>query len=287
MKSILVLVGGSNSDEAVFETAMTAARPFGAHSRFLHAQVSAGRAAAYSPHTDFAGGLALRNALADLETESHARSVAAARHVHEFCAHAMVELSDQPRLSSRMTASFIEEHDVGIERILFHGRHSDLIVTARSSKSNGLPPDFLELLLLRCGRPVLVASPNWPERMDRIVVAWKDSAEAARAVAAATPLLAQAKKVVFVGVEENNNGVHEAIHDLVQQIGWHGILAETEFVSSVGRTVEEEISATARRWSADLIVLGAYGHARFREILFGGCTQAFIFGADRAIFFMH
>jgi nucleotide-binding universal stress UspA family protein len=68
---------------------------------------------------------------------------------------------------------------------------------------------------------------------------------------------------------------------------WWGIQAKSEIVPPLGRTVEEEISDAAKRWNADLIVVGAYGHARLREVRFGGCTQAFIFGADRPVLLMH
>ena len=67
MKSILVLVGGADSDDLVFETARAAAVPFAGHLNFLHIYVEAGQAALNSPHTEFASGPSLSNALQELE----------------------------------------------------------------------------------------------------------------------------------------------------------------------------------------------------------------------------
>ncbi len=63
MKSFLVPVGGSATDGPLFETALAAARPFSGHLQFVHVHVGIGEAAANTPHTEFAMGPALSNAL--------------------------------------------------------------------------------------------------------------------------------------------------------------------------------------------------------------------------------
>src|ERR1700681_2014305 len=94
MKSFLVPIGGGDTDGAVLETALAAARPFFAHLRFLHVRVGVGEAAQHTPHMGFATGPALREALHGLETQSQDRSIAAAQHVLDFCARSNIELSD-------------------------------------------------------------------------------------------------------------------------------------------------------------------------------------------------
>jgi len=96
MKSFLVSVGGAGSDDSVLETAMAAARPFAAHLNLFHVQVGAGQAARHSPHADFATGPALRDALADLETEAKVRTSAAEQHVREFCARSNISMLNAP-----------------------------------------------------------------------------------------------------------------------------------------------------------------------------------------------
>ena len=100
IKTILVPVGGGDADEAVFETALTVARPLLAHLEFLHVHVRPGEAAHHTPHVDFARGAALRNALQDLGDKAATRAAEAARHVSEFCARWKIDMVDKPRAPS-------------------------------------------------------------------------------------------------------------------------------------------------------------------------------------------
>jgi nucleotide-binding universal stress UspA family protein len=278
MKSFLVPIGGSDTDEAVMQTALAAARPFAAHLQFLHVRVGVGEAAQHTPHMGFASGAALRGALQELETQSQDRSAAALQHVVDFCGRSNIEL----------TANCREEKGAALDRIMFHARHSDLIVLGRSHKPNGLPPDFLESLLLGCGRPVLIAGATPPETVTgTIMVCWRESADAARAVTAAAPFLTQAKRVVFVGVAEKNQDTAAALDDVVRQFAWCGIPTAVQVITPNGRPVYELLATAARGCEADLVVSGAYGHSHLREVVFGGCTQSFIRHADRPILLMH
>jgi len=288
MKSILVPIGGSDTDEAVLKTAFAAARPFAAHLQFLHVRVGVGEAAQHTPHMGFASGAALRGAMQELETQSQDRSAAALQHVLDFCARSSIEFSEAPGRSQAVTASCREEKGAALERIMFHARHSDLVVMGRSRKPNGLPSDFLERLLLGCGRPVLIASATPSETVTgTIMVCWRESADAARAVTAAAPFLTQAKRVVFVGVAERSEDTAAALDEVVRQFAWCGIPAAVQVITSNGRPVHELLMTAAQGCEADLVVSGAYGHSHLREVVFGGCTQSFIRHSDRPILLMH
>jgi nucleotide-binding universal stress UspA family protein len=288
MKSFLVPIGGSNTDGAVLTTALVAAGPFAAHLQFLHVRVSVDEAAQYTPHLDFAIGPALREALQELETQSHTRSVTAVNHVHEFCARSSIELGNPRARSEVVTASCREEEGNPLERVMFHARHSDLVIMGRASHPNGLSPDFLERLVLGCGRPVLIAAKTAPTTLTgTIMVCWRESADAARAVTAAAPFLAQAKRVVFASVVEKSEDTNAGIDDIVRQFAWHDVPTEARIIKQNGRHVQEVLASLAQDCEADLIVSGAYGHWRVREMIFGGCTQSFIRHSDRAILLMH
>ena len=295
MKSFLVSVGGAGSDDSVLETAMAAARPFAAHLNLLHVQVGAGQAARHSPHADFATGPALRGALADLETEAKVRTSAAEQHVREFCARSNISMLNAPSPTllagdekEVMTASWRVEEDDAVHRILFHARHNDLVIVGRANKPNGLPPNFTELLLVGSGRPVLIASAKAPRTLTgTVMVCWKESAEASRAVAAAMPLLRKAECVIFASVAEESDGVGESMDEIARQCAWNGIAAQTKIIAPNGRAAQDVLAAAARAYEADLIVMGAYGHSRLREMLFGGCTRAFISHADKPVLLMH
>jgi nucleotide-binding universal stress UspA family protein len=104
---------------------------------------------------------------------------------------------------------------------------------------------------------------------------------------AAAPFLAEAKRVVFAGVVEKNGDAASALADVVGRFAWHGVPAEIQVITPNGRPVQELLANAAKACGADLIVSGAYGHSRLREVIFGGCTQSFIRHCDRPVLLMH
>jgi nucleotide-binding universal stress UspA family protein len=288
MKSFLIPIGGSDTDGPLFETALAAARPFSSHLNFIHVHIGPGEAALNSPHTGFAMGPALSGALQELDTKAQTRSELAARHFREFCARAMVEIRDAPEGTGAVTASWHEESGSALPRILFHARHHDLVVVGRAKSPNGLPADFLEQLLVGCGRPVLIAGPSAASAFaGTVMVCWKESPEAARALNAAMPFLRHAGRVVVVTISENGDSPAEALAEVARQLAWNGVRAELRTVLASGGGIPALLSAAARECSADLVVLGAYGHSRMHEILFGSCTQAVIRNAETSVLLMH
>jgi nucleotide-binding universal stress UspA family protein len=287
MKTILTFVGGGDRDQVILQTALAAAIPLSAHLDCLHLHVPATQAARYA-NTEFASGAALRNALQQLETNANAFSDLAAGNVREFCASAKVEMCDTPTNVGSVTASFREEQSNAPERLTFHARHSDLIVMGRARQKQGLAPDTLEHLVLNCGRPILVAASAAPQTLtDTIMVCWKESSGAARAVTAATPILAKATRIVFVSVAEQDDGVTDALDDLARQFAWNGVAAEVRVIPGSRRGIPGALAAAAEECGADLVVMGAYGRSRTRELIFGSCTEAFLDGSDRPTLLMH
>jgi nucleotide-binding universal stress UspA family protein len=288
MRSILVPTGGSDTDEQVLATALAVARPLSAHLRFVHFRISPGQAAIYTPHVAFARGPAIADALGQLQEQGDTRSAAAARHVSDFCAHAGVDMVDVPRISQAPTASWREEEDDPRRRLLFHARHSDLVIMGRSKRPNGLPPDLVELLLMGCGRPLLLTGTTAPRNLTGIImVCWRDTADAARAVTAATPLLTRATRVVFAAVNEGRDDNRDSVQEAASQFRWNGVATTAESVAANGRPPAEVLASLAKSCGADLMVMGAYGRSRTRELIFGGCTQAVLRQAELPVFLLH
>jgi nucleotide-binding universal stress UspA family protein len=287
MKTILALVGGGARDEVICQTAFAVARPLSAHLEFLHIHVSPGEAARYN-RAEFAMGSALRETLNELQSSAKSFSDLAAENVRAFCGRSAIELCDVPVGTQKVTATFREEKDKAIERLIFHARHNDLIVMGRAKQTQGLPPDMLERLILNSGRPMLIAaSTPATDVTGTVLVCWKESGNSARAVAAATPILAKAKRVVFASIKERDDGVEEALHDLARQFSWNGVASEVKIIPADGRKVPDLLAAAAEACKADLVVMGAYGHSRARKLLFGSATEAFLGHADRPILLMH
>lgn len=287
MKTILTFVGGGDRDQVILETALAAAVPLSAHLDLLHVHVPATEAARYA-HIDFASGAALRNALERLETNANAFSEFAAENVRAFCANAKIEMCETPAGMGSVTARFREEQSNALERLVFHARQSDLIVMGRARQRQGLAPETLEQLALEGGRPILVAATAAPQTLtDSIMVCWNESPAAARAVTAATPLLAKAKRIVFVSVAEGDGRVTDVLNDLARQFARNDASAEVRVIAARRRKMPGALAAAAQECGATLVVMGAYGRSRVRRLVFGSCTDALLDGSDRPILLMH
>jgi nucleotide-binding universal stress UspA family protein len=288
MKTILVPVGGSDADAHVLETALALARPLAAHLDFLHVNVTPGEAAVHTPHVEFARGAGLAKALDALKEKAEQRAAAAQRNVAGFCGRHGIDMTQAPCLAPSVTAHFSLDDGEPIERLVFHARHHDLVVMARAAALDGLPRDRLETLLIACGRPLLVTPAGGSMReLGTALVCWKETRDAARALSAAMPLLARARRVVVVSVAENGRAPRAALDEVVASLGWHGIAAQGHLVERAGHSTADALFATARTHGADLMVMGAYGHRHLAQVLFGGCTQSAIEGAPCPVFLVH
>lgn len=154
------------------------------------------------------------------------------------------------------------------------GRLSDLIIAPRGDLANPVENEVaFETSLLYSGRPLLLAPPTPQDDFgNHVAIAWDGSAESARAVAAALPFLAGADTVTAIAVAEEEKA-EAPLEDLARYLAWHGIQANTRNVAQGEVTVGEAILSAVRHESADMLVMGAYSHNRFRELVFGGATR--------------
>ena len=108
-----------------------------------------------------------------------------------------------------------------------------------------------------------------------VLVAWKDSREARRAVVDAIPLLSGASEVVVATVDRDaTRQAKQSVADVAVFLRRHGIRARAEVVSEKGDAAA--LKSLAGSMHADLIVAGAYGHSRLRELVFGGVTRSLL-----------
>ncbi|UDL90726.1 universal stress protein [Mesorhizobium sp. PAMC28654] len=158
-------------------------------------------------------------------------------------------------------------------------RIADLIITGASQgASTGDSYRTVDpgSFVLRAGRPLLIASSGTEHAPSgRIVVAWKDTREARRAVADAVPLMAMPDEVIVVTVNsEPSDRTGAGINDVATFLATHGITARSEVLKADDESAQlVDFLSTA---NADLIVSGAYGHSRIREWVFGGVTRSLL-----------
>lgn len=152
------------------------------------------------------------------------------------------------------------------------------------------PSDFYEgpnavnagELILQSGRPVLVVPVAVKKlKLERMLVGWKDTREARRAISDALPLLKQAAHVTVVGVtaEEEMATVIKRLEEVVVWLKRHGVSADYLASPSIDDDATQFISIAKER-GTDLVVAGAYGHSRLREWVLGGVTNDLLQRAD-------
>jgi nucleotide-binding universal stress UspA family protein len=166
------------------------------------------------------------------------------------------------------------------EQVALHARYADLAIIGQPDPEGGQPGATMvtEQVLFSAGRPVLVVphEGQFEGAGRRVLVGWNASREAARAVNDALPLLARAEAVTVLAVNPDRlPGVHgaEPGADIALHLARHGVAAEAVQVAAPGIADAESLLNLASELSADLLVVGAYGHSRLREMVLGGVTR--------------
>lgn len=155
-------------------------------------------------------------------------------------------------------------------------RTADLVIALQTQSEWGgsRSLDIADRLALESGRPVLIV-PNagsYQPIPKRIVVAWIDRREAARAAFDALPLLQRADNVTVVEVDPGGEAA-DMRAALCATLGREGVICAAETARSHQGNVGDGLLAHCKRMKADLLVMGCYGHSRLREIVLGGASR--------------
>jgi len=164
--------------------------------------------------------------------------------------------------------------------ICLQARYADLVVIGQNDPAEISPvvmPDFPEYVVLHSARPVLLVpySGHFEKIGHHVLIAWDASMPATRAVSNAIPLLRRAQAVqVVVFNPDARHQAHGALpgSDIALYLARHDIKVEV-LQRTTAREVGIELLALAAELQSDLVVMGGYGHTRFREILLGGVTS--------------
>lgn len=199
-----------------------------------------------------------------------------------------------PQLSARLDVTTPEVKLPDVARLAGSlGQTSDLVIAGQpiAEDLSRVDDALLEGALFRAGRPCLMF-PQWnrpPSWGKRIVIARKEAPGAGRAVHDAMPLLQRADAVCVICVQRGSHierTLDLSTQRLLRHLARFGVKAESRVVLSTGPDGPTLLDQ-AERWSADLIVMGAYGHSQFRERIFGGATREAIRGAKMPVLLSH
>ena len=145
---------------------------------------------------------------------------------------------------------------------------------------------------MACGKPLLLApSSACSNPFSTVVIAWKETAPSARAVVAALPLLMKAEKIHILAVAENGDDVQPSLASaerLANYLRRQGLKVQAGQVEARGRNAcAVLLEAAEQKLHAGLLVMGAYGHSRAREFIFGGFTRSVLRSAPLPVFLCH
>ena len=261
-KTILVHLNDKRRAEALLEPAVQLATKYNAHLIGMHAYASVPASPVAIPY-----GSAVLGSIAGAE-----------RKESEELAAIFARMTAKKPFVAEWRAVKVPHVDLAAV-VMDHGRAADLIVAGQTDPDWDLSPlmDFPERLALDSGRPVLVVPyvGRYASVGRTVVIAWKPGRESARAVFDALPILAAAEKVHILEVKKDGKEEAGLAPDtsIAAALARHGIKPSVHTSIAADISVGDEILSRLADLDADLLVMGAYGHSRMREMVFGGATR--------------
>lgn len=286
-RTILCPVTGGREDEGVLQTAFLLGRPFGSHVDVLFARLS-------PADTVPVVGEGLSSSVIEQILEAAERDWRQRRNEARAAferVQAMFGAGEHDTPPGPGTLSTAWREKAGREDIVV--RHmsalSDIVVLGHEApgEEDVQLSMTVEAALLHGGRPILLVPGIPPQTVGgSIAIAWNGRPQCARAVSGAMPLLKQAEAVhvLTAGTQRTDASVGD---ELVDYLAWHGIEAQTHRVEPGTAPVGAALLGTAAELGADLLVMGGYGHSRFREMILGGVTRFVMANAGLPVLMAH
>ena len=285
-KNLLVPTTGGPADAVVFATARMAAVAFAAHLEFLHVRIDTTEVLMSMTAGGVGGGDAVQAVIDRMDTEADALAASARQAVDAMLAAAGIPLRDTPD-GTGPSAEYSLQQGSQSAWVAQYGRFADLVVMGRGTPDEGAG-ETLEAALMDTGKPLLIAPSIMPASLGkRIVIAWKDTPEAARAVSCALPFIGRAEQVTIVNVADDADSQDESGARLVRALRWHNPAVALRQVVRGSSNAVEVLHREADALSADLLVMGGYSHSRLREVVFGGFTRRTLGSSAVAVLMAH
>lgn len=168
--------------------------------------------------------------------------------------------------------------------VMLHARYADLVIAGQRNPERldpGTAPELPEQIVLDVGRPVIIVphAGVFPTVGEKVMIFWKASRGSARAVNDALPFLLKAKEVCVVAVNPDSGISGQGDNpagDVVAHLARHGINAQARSAKAERGTLGKTMREIATDFGADMIVMGAFGRARWREMILGGMTRSML-----------
>lgn len=147
---------------------------------------------------------------------------------------------------------------------------------------------FANAVIMGSGRPVLLAPVGGvpPGAGEHVLVAWNGSRECVRATHESLALLRRAEKVHLLSMDEGGSAEQRDVEDILAHLGRHGVTVQARHVAARRHAGDTLLDAVAE-CGADLVVMGAWGHSRLREVVLGGVTAHVLHHATVPVLVAH
>jgi len=286
MRMILVPLDGTEASKSALETAFMVGREVAAHVTVLHVRPDPKDAVPLLG--EGMSGSMIEEMIEIAETEAANRAAKARAMFNSLCAEKGVAVVDDPAPGESVSASWTEETGREDEVTAWRGRVADMVVLSRPTPESDVSATMtLNAALFETGRPALIVPPSGPAPIGRkVAVSWNGSAQAARAVASAMPIIAGSGGVVIFTAEGDQTSVNVA-PELATYFAWHGVTADVRVISASPRAVGEALLKECADAGVDLLVMGAYTHSRMRQLILGGVTRHVLENATLPLFMAH
>jgi nucleotide-binding universal stress UspA family protein len=261
-RNLLVHIDDSKANARRLEAAIVLAQAHGAHLAGIYAAIEPslpGNIAAEVPAQLLDG---LREQVAERVTAAEA---------------AFTEVVERAGLSSDFRVAHCPGSRVA-EVVALHARYADLAILGQPEPEDGgeVDAEVPEDVVLGAGRPALVIPyiGAGKEIGKRVLIAWDGGREAARAVNDALPLLERAETVAVLVINPSRGGHGEQPGaDIALHLARHGITVEAQHIEVRDISTGNALLSRLADEDVDLLVMGAYGHSRLRQMVLGGVTR--------------
>jgi len=217
----------------------------------------------------------------------------------QFAAETAAEAKDLFDAAVAGSALSVEWRDVSgdaIDVVPLHSRYADVTIVGQASLDDDddilAERGLVDHLVLEAGRPVLVvpAVGHYPTLGDKVLMAWNSSRESTRATADALPILELSRQVNVLAINPRGGQMgHGDVpgSDICLHLARHGVTAVCESIASDDIEVGSMLLSRAADDEADLLVMGAYGRSRLRELVLGGATRHILAHMTIPVFLSH
>lgn len=282
---LLADIDGGPGSETVVGAALQLGQVFAARVELLHVELSEEQAIPIVAQGMTAG--AVGQMLESLKEQREIRAEAAETLYRTLCVDAGLATCepDDAAVPGQFRVAFRRVVGRESDELARRGRLADLVIVRGPVAEVGFSR-AVETAMFATGRPLLMVPETVPERLGMsLAIAWDGTLGAARAAGAALPLLSRAETVTILTADMEKVGAKPSA--LADYLAEHGISARTwAFLPKEG-ALGERLLGEAEEIGADMLVMGAYGHSRLREMVLGGVTQSVTAKSKIPVFMAH